>query len=101
MINLLPAKHLPKDLIRDRERGRTSKLYPDLNISKASRAIQCGQSHLSNILHGKKNGALPLLEMIAVTLGITLDELSKLRKRAIEAEAGMPKNSRRKSSRAA
>jgi transcriptional regulator with XRE-family HTH domain len=97
--NLLPAKLLPDGLLRSPgERGRISKLYPDLNISKTARKVPCGQSHLSNILHGKKNGALPLLESIAGTLGISLEELLRVRRLAVEIRqvGARQKNGKRK-----
>lgn len=82
--NLLPGNSLPTSLLRGRERGRASRLYPDLNISKVARVIKCEQSHLSNILHGKRNGAQPLMEKIAGALGISLDELSRVRHQAFD-----------------
>lgn len=83
--NLLPASRIPPALRRDKARGSPPQFFPDLNISSCARAARCHQSHLTNILHAKRGGTLPLLVRIAKVLGLTMDEFSLILQKAAEA----------------
>ena len=87
MKNLLPVEHIPRNLRRRGGRGRSSELFPDLNISAVAEAVPCNPSHLFNMLHGERFGTVRMLQRVAVVLRLPLVDLLKIQAEAARLRA--------------
>lgn len=83
---LLPLESIPVELQRatngNGRRGRVSALFPYLNILRTAAKVPCSESCLHNVLHGKRQGTVELLQKVAKVLNMTLDDLLTLQAKA-------------------
>jgi DNA-binding XRE family transcriptional regulator len=74
----MPVYAIPKKARRGPGRGRRSARWPDLNMSKAARAIGTWQSSLTRIMNGQTRPSLTMADRIAKYFGWTIEMVSQI-----------------------
>src|SRR5436309_2951807 len=71
-------------------RGRKGLVRPDLNLRELCKEVGISHSHLSLVLLGRRNPSLKVARRLAEVLGISLDELDRLRAASVIISSNIP-----------